>query len=114
MIQFGEMNWSEFDYRGIVINLFLVFIVVWGFVIFLKLMMNKTKKIDIFNIIDWTIKIFSITLLSPMLLIGMNEIAINTNVDVEKIIWIIIVLGLIRIFYIRIIQLIKELLEKCK
>lgn len=76
---------------------------VWYF--FLKLMMNntKTEKIDIFNIIDWAIKIFSITLLTPMVLIGMNEIAINTNVNVEKILWIIIVLGLIRNFYVRII-----------
>ncbi|WWU66746.1 hypothetical protein QJR26_18465 (plasmid) [Clostridium baratii] len=116
MIHFGEMNWSGFDYKGLVINLLPVFIMIFFGIFLSKLMMSntKTKIIDIFNIIDCIIQTFIMALLSPMLLIGMNEIAINTNVDVEKIIWIIIVLGLIRIFYIRIIQLIKELLEKCK
>ena len=116
MIQFGAMNWSGFDYKGLVINLLPVFIMIFFGIFLSKLMMSntKTKIIDIFNIIDCIIQTFIMALLSPILLIGMNEIAINTNVDVEKILWIIIALGLTRKFYRRIIQLIKKLLEKCK
>ncbi|MBY0757176.1 hypothetical protein K5V21_17230 [Clostridium sardiniense] len=114
MIYFGTMDWSIFNYKSIVISFFMIFMVVEIFLFSTKLFWNNHKKIEIniFTAINVLISMVSSSLLVPFLLVGMIEISNNTGVNVEKIIWIILGLCLIKKFHIKIYLLIKRLIPK--
>jgi len=101
------MDWNKFNYGEHVMYIFIMCMVIWLGVLIFKIMSNK-EKINVFYIINSLLDVVISSLITPFLLTGMSAVVENTNTDINKIIWVLCIVLLIKIFYIRIILIVRK------
>lgn len=115
VIEFGMIDWNTFDYnewlKGAIIlgGILLIFIST-----FRVIALNRRIKINILDIINVLFNLAIYSLYVPFIFVGMIEVSNKTNTDVEKILWIMLILILIKKFYIRIIFGMRKVLKILK
>ncbi|MDB2104824.1 MULTISPECIES: hypothetical protein [Clostridium] len=115
MIEFGMMDWNTFDY-----NELLKAVITFGGIMlifissFRVIFLNRKIKINILDIINVLFNLVISSLYIPFIFVGMIEVSSKTNTDVEKILWLILILFLIKKSYIRIILGMRKVLEILK
>ncbi len=107
------MNLSKFNYGEYVMYIFIMCTVIWIGLLTFKFMSNK-EKINIFYIINSLFDVVISSLIIPFLLIGMSAVVENTNTDINKIMWFLLIILLIKMFYMKIIQIVRKILELFK
>ena len=115
VIEFGMIDWNTFDYnewlKGAIIlgGILLIFIST-----FRVIALNRRIKINILDIINVLFNLAIYSLYVPFIFVGMIEVSNKTNTDVEKILWLMLILILIKKFYIRIILGMRKVLKILK
>ena len=115
MIEFGMIDWNTFDYnewlKGAIIlgGILLMFIST-----FRVIALNRRIKINILDIINVLFNLAIYSLYVPFIFVGMIEVSNKTNTDVEKILCLMLILILIKKFYIRIIFGMRKVLKILK
>lgn len=106
------MDWSNFNYGVYVMYIFIMCMAIWSGLFIFKFMSNneKGKKIDIFSIINSLFDVIISSLIGPFLLTGMSVVIENTNIDINKIIWSVLIIFLIKRFYIKLILILRSVL----
>lgn len=100
MIEFGMMDWNTFDY-----NELLKAVITFGGIMlifissFRVIFLNRKIKINILDIINVLFNLVISSLYIPFIFVGMIEVSSKTNTDVEKILWLILILFLIKKSY---------------
>lgn len=107
MIEFGTIDWSKFNYGEYVMYIFIMCMVMWFGLLIFKIMSNK-EKINIFFIINSLFDVVISSLIILFLLIGMSELVENTNTDINKVIWLLLIILFIKKFYMRIILIVRK------
>lgn len=103
------MDWSKFNYGEHIMYIFIMYMAIWVGLLAFKVMSNK-EKINILYLINSLFDVVISSLISPFLLIGMIAVVENTNTDINKIFWIILIIFLIKKFYVKIIYWIRKIL----
>ena len=75
---------------------------------------NRRNKINVLDIINVLFNLAIYSLYIPFIFVGMIEVSNKTNTDVEKILWLMLILILIKKFYIRIIIGMRKVLKILK
>ena len=107
------MDWSKFNYGEYVMYIFIMCVVIWFGLLTFKFMYNK-EKINIFYIINSLFDVVISSLIIPFLLIGMSIVVENTNTDINKIMWLLLIILLIKMFYIKFILTLRSILARFK
>lgn len=87
------MSWVDFNYIEQVFYMFLmVSIILIGLKVFKRM---NGENMKIFTIND-LVTLIIVSLIVPFILVGIVAVEENTNIDVNKIIWIILILSIIK------------------
>jgi len=109
------MDWSKFNYGEYVMYVFIKCMVIWFGLLTFKFMASsgRDEKLNIFSIINSLFDLVIGSLMAPFLLAGIVVIK-NSNVNVERILWIILIIFLIKKLYIKFIEWIRKILVSDK
>ena len=97
------IDWNEFNYGATVMCIFIVAIFLSSGV----MLMREDFKINVFKLINDFLDIMIFSLMFPFLLYWMAA-AENAGFNIRRIIWIMLIISLIRKFYIKFIFIVKK------
>lgn len=107
------MDWSKFNYGEYVMYIFIMSMSIWFGLLILKFMYDR-EKINIFYISNSLFDVIISSLIGPFILTGMSAVVENTNTDINKIIWILLIILLIKKFYIKFILILRNVLGRLR
>lgn len=104
------IDFSKFNYWQSFISVFLLFFLIFGIYVGTVFFI---KGISITKVIKAFITCVYVSILTPLVLVGL-EIIINNNGDISNILCIILILGYINHFYYSIVEVIKIVISRFK
>lgn len=108
-MEFSKIDWSTLNYWGIVINVFMFLFSMW--VVYIAIAF-RVKRITCIKAIKYLISCMYVSIITPLVLIGLA--IIQNNVDTGNILCIMLILGYIKYFYNEIVECISKVVSISK